>query len=385
MGENIHKVTKQNRSYPSVSMKIADLPPVDSTLLGPIDEQFMKLYLSFLKGKTQAGYTRLRLDDITPGHYVKDGESNIHQLHQTDAFGKAVANGIRSGGRPQLIVYWSQLCPKNSKWVCTDDQNILLGYKKLGFTFVPCTVLKPARLASEHAVIVVRKSDGPEISGIFQPLKAERAAVFRSGKSARADLKLGKKSLSKLRYRLKEHTLQFEQQTTYHSMLVAVLDHQLACICYFLKMQSDGQYDLAAGVVRQAYEGLLNLYLDWLSPEKIGSILELKSSIASIGYDDIEAKSLRKLFSMKFGKLADLIENTAKKSEINPIGRVIHRELYSELSAAAHQTYRQIQRRIENSETSLQTEFQVLERYLNVIVSGVYEIVRNETGSFLDD
>jgi hypothetical protein len=95
-----------------------------------------------------------------------------------------------------------------------------------------------------------------------------------------------------------------------------------------------GRIEHAEVLARVAYEGFLNFYIDWLSPEFFGPRLQLLSSVraAQGGGDSSLDDSLSVLDNLPL-----LLENTSEKARISPLGSFFHSSMYPPLSLVAHQ------------------------------------------------
>jgi hypothetical protein len=92
-------------------------------------------------------------------------------------------------------------------------------------------------------------------------------------------------------------------------------------------------------LVRSTYELFLNFYLDWLSPEQVGLVMQSVALLARTDSKAPEYGDLEEKVKRVFGGLANLCRNAAEKGRLSPLGSEMHERIYSGLSPIVHQDF----------------------------------------------
>jgi hypothetical protein len=303
------------------------------------DDRLLRMYKMEYQGEMNCALTRLPVSAITSGFYERQTNGVVHVSNLKQDSIPTMEQKIRGGVRPKIDVYWSPIAPGGGGYVCADDETTLAAYSKLNFTFVPCGVLRPRKVeASEASIWLEKRAKYVGLKKAVAPATRDDYASF-----AGPTLPPFSELLQFLMDKCKETRLSirsFHQDNGsgvhYHQMLYAVLrrhERILDSICSEVDL---GRAEHAEILTRVAYEGFLNFYIDWLSPEFFESRLQLLASIRSA------QTGSNKTLDCHLDVLANFVsflENTAEKGRVSPLGSFFHGLIYPPLSLATHRSY----------------------------------------------
>lgn len=121
---------------------------------------FLKKYVDFLTGKSNAYITRISLSKIKPGFYKRHNNQWIYVLDKINkAHLELIIQNIRIGNRLPLHLYHNlnNKCPYT--FICSDDVVIYEAYKTLGIEKVPAIVLGSKKYLEESAFVQKKFQD----------------------------------------------------------------------------------------------------------------------------------------------------------------------------------------------------------------------------------
>lgn len=128
------------------------------------------------------------------------------------------------------------------------------------------------------------------------------------------------------------------------------------------------------------YEGFLNFYLDWLSPEFFGIRLQVWAALKGR-----ETRGEKRIDDdwLVLQNFSSLFGNTAEKAKLSPLGQTYHDLIYPPLSLISHQAYGNV----EKEASSFDDEFRVSDmnarqigRWLSTLSAALLSRIRNDIG-----
>ncbi|MGZ8286678.1 MAG: hypothetical protein ACXW27_09730 [Allosphingosinicella sp.] len=322
------------------------------------------------------------------GFYRRSGSSTEHISNLNPDHVSTIAVPIKAGLRPVLGVYWSPHAPGDSKFVCSDDEIALAAYRLLGISKVPVLIYRPSTSAlPEAAIWCEKRGEDIRLAGSVPSSRSDAEMVFGTNDPP-IDLLIN--SLSERCQQVRSQILQFHQETAdgthYHHVLHATLKRHERLLDSIRVLVSSGRIEHAEGLLRIGYEAFLNFYLDWLSPGFFGPRLQLLSAVRHAEIDEQDPKNLA---SLK-GSLAvlqnftKLLETTAEKARLSPLGTVVHSLLYPPLSLVSHQTYGNVESEADSFHDAptknSETRTRQLGRWLDAITTAMVLRIRDDTG-----
>jgi hypothetical protein len=338
--------TELTRSPRLEEVQLEDLKD-DSTRV--TDGHFVKLYQSYASGKLTAIFTRIDIEQIIPGVFLRssDGLVTQHNFSADDEHVSHMAYEIRCGLRPALYLYKGIFGDSVGRFVCSDDVLLFHAYRHLGIKCVPAVLLgKPSSRLNESGIcvrarngrvkfestIAVERTHAPSFLGDnraladISPLQAIEK-LRRAAESACACIKafhIGAKSAHQVHYHQTIHSVAYR------------LAEALKAIELLLK--NDLAYQVRP-LVRSTYELFLNFYMDWLSPHHMGLVLQGVAALATQEKGTARYEVLDKAIRNTFGGLADICKNAAEKGRLSPLGQGMHESIYAALSPVVHQSF----------------------------------------------
>lgn len=369
------------RSPETFEVKVEDLK-IDPDF--QTDQGLVNAYKNLAKGKGRVALTRIATEQIHTGFYKRSsgGEiTHISNLKPEHAY--VMERQIRGGHRPVLDLFWNAHCANQGGFVCPDDENSLQAYRNANIAIVPCRIIKPKKIELPEAQIwLERGKQAVRISKSIPPHIKGYASFF--GKAELALSEAAPKLLdvcSGVRKEIEEFHHEAGLGLHYHEMLFAfVRRHELA-IETIADLLNKGRAEHSLAIMRVAYEGFLNFYLDWLAPEFFGPRFQLLAVLR-------QAESAnRPLENDAFGPLENfpgLLENAAQKARLSPLGTLYHTSLYPPLSLVVHQSYANIEKHALGFEECTQDLSELdekqLSRWLDLLTATIVVRVRNEVG-----
>lgn len=311
------------------------------------DKLFTSLYTKLLTGKIDAGLTRLDERKIKIGFYEWSNDGPKHFEDEKAKFVPMMERAIRSGERPLLHIYWSPVNPLTSKFVCADDQATLAAYRKCGIRRVPCLVMAPKPNSIHESAILFRGVSGDENYRGYLKKTPKTFAAIVGGKTLTPiqsiDLMIERCQL--VRGQVRAFHLECEERVHYHHTLhAAVRSHENTLMGIRILLEQ-GNASSAMALVRVAYEGFLNFYIDWLSPDFFGPRLHYVSITRVRNAQEKRLNDGKRMHDARdaVGNLIDLIDKTSSKAEISPLGEYFYDIVYPALSLVSHHDYSEIQ------------------------------------------
>lgn len=322
----------------------AELIRIDTLKQDPdfkVDEYFFKLVTAELRGKLKISLTRLRVESLTSGFYERERDATVFVSNRRQSSVDVLKRFIRSGGRPPVEVYWSALAPDGGGYVCPDSENVLGAYGELGFQIVPSRIMKPKLLPEAEGAIWIEARDSQaalakvvsprqpsSVPGIVDPTISDIATIVQQCTIASEDV----------RRSIREFNEPAGTNLHYHEMCYAVLRRHERLLNSLARLIGLGRLEHASMLARGAYEGFLNFYLDWLSPEFFGPRFQLLAAVRMSGSESPK-EDLACLVNF-----VELMENTASKASLTPLSSSNHNFIYPALSRVAHQSYGYVER-----------------------------------------
>jgi hypothetical protein len=299
--------------------------------------------LKVLKGEAPVALSRLPTAWLTEGFFVwKDGGPHLVQnrtLHDTS---NLLARRIRGGHRPAIEVYWSVINPAPQKYVCPDAEAILLGYRQAGVAEVPVRILDYEKDRLHESAVCIFET-GPR-EGFFHTVALDRDQYGSLIGRRRFRPSTAMSFLSRHCATLEQCVAAFHEpfdDISYHDTVRMQISRHRQILESMEILLRQGRIDHCFALVRLLYEGFLNHYLDWLSPEIFGPRLaglaefrRLQAQRRSAGEtcpDDAIRDALRGLMP--------LLETVEQKARLSPLGSLFYRIAYPSLSFVVHQDY----------------------------------------------
>jgi hypothetical protein len=365
--------------------EIVNLPiskiPVDPN--AGSDKQFIQLYQQVLLGKLYTAITRLPIDQIASGYYdFRNGSAvNIMKIESENVL--TMKRAIRTGWRPELLLYWSPLAPNGGGYVCSDDQAALAAYAKLKFLLVPARIMRPSNIDAPEAAfwleargqrVALHRTVAPVISkypslmGVSLPSFSEVVSVLveKCHETRQAIIALHENRKS---------------GTHYHQMLHAFLLRHQRLLDSISRLVALGRVEHAEALTRVGYEAFLNFYIDWLSPEFFGPRLQL---LAAVRASQNQGGDIRNEGLAALDNFVEFLENTSSKGRISPLGSFFHNLIYPPLCRVAHQSYSHLEQ--EASEFNVDdppmpaSRTDQLARWIDVLTAALVLRVENDVG-----
>lgn len=327
--------------------------------------------------------TRLPISIIISGYCERQADETVisSDLNQEDI--PFMERMIRGGSRPSLDLYWSPLAPGGGAYVCADDETALAAYSRLNFTSVPCRVLRPKKVeASEASIWLETHGERVRLKKAVAPILDTYKSFVGSGFPPFCDIV---RILFEQCERTRSAIVAFHEDdgsgVHYHQMLHAVLRRHERALDSISRLVELGRTEHAEALTRVAYEGFLNFYVDWLSPEFFSRRLQLLSTVRSAQSNG------RRSLDDSLGVLTnfpEFLENTSDKARISPLGSFFHSSIYPPLSLVAHQSYVHLEDEASSFGDSDLSDspgrVKQLGRWLDVLTAALVVRVRNDIG-----
>lgn len=369
-----------SRRRPIVEIPTSKLPIPNEFRL---NDTLVQLYSKLNRGEINLALTRLPISSITSGYYEREANgavifSNLNQNHIP-----IMQRTIRGGCRPSLDLYWTPLAPGGGGYVCADDETALAAYSRLNFAWVPCKVLRPKKVqASEASIWLEKHGEVVRLKKAVAPVGDMYKSFVGSGFPPFCDLV---RVLIDHCESTRSAIFSFHQDdgsdVHYHQMLHAFIRRHERTLDSISRLVELGRTEHAEALARVAYEGFLNFYIDWLSPEFFGPRLQLLSSIRSAQSRGVRSQDDGLAVLDNF---PDFLENTSEKGRISPLGSFFHSSIYPPLSLVTHQSYTHLEDEASSFEDralpDLSARVKQLGRWLDVLTAALVLRVRNDIG-----
>jgi hypothetical protein len=367
-----------SRRRPTVNIAISKLTIPEDV---KVNDTLVQLYLKLDKGEIHCALTRVPISSIISGYCERKENHTVISSNLTLQYVPVLEQAIRGGSRPLLDLYWSPLAPGGGAYVCADDETVLAAYLRLNFAWVPCRVLRPKKVkASEASIWLEKHGELVRLKKVVAPIVDTYKSFVGEGFPPFYDLV---HALIDHCQRTRSAIVTFHKDdgsgVHYHQMLHAFLrrhERALDSICRLVEL---GRTEHAEALTRVAYEGFLNFYIDWLSPEFFGPRLQLLSAARSAQTTDHTSRNHGLTVLDNF---VEFLENTSEKARISPLGSFFHSTIYPPLSLVAHQSYGHLEEEASSfGETNLPdspSRVKQLGRWLDVLTTALVLRVRND-------
>lgn len=310
----------------------------------PRSEALLELILAFYKGKLDGVLTRLPTRALNVCVELSGKTPEIIALPVNENSVTAVAQAIRSGARPTILVYQSKY---DSRYISSDDANTVAAYLKSGIDVVPCLVLGvPKEL--EEGGLVVRGLEST--ANIYVATKAAKA-TDRLPSLGQGDDAIH--ALVKLAQQTKENIRTIDPgfdrlQTHWVYILYSVCERLERLLFSTNVLMKKSLNEESAILVRSLYELALTFHLNWISPEFCGGYLQLVGrgrGVVTAALRELKAarpngvsREQHKAQISSHQKMYKLCISPKLKAELAPLG-VLHERVYEWLSGATHQEF----------------------------------------------
>jgi hypothetical protein len=295
------------------------------------DRQFMRLYENSLLGKIDVSLTRLDEETITSGFYERsENVIRHHTNYDRTSILKAIVS-LKSGTISPIFVYWNAHNPSSEKWVCPDDEVVLAAYRELKFKFVPCIILLPKEIPRVHGAVWLRGENNPAYRKTVRGIPKSTINVFFDDDSEVSNgFERSIAECSAAISLIEKYYPNIVKSTSYYEMLGCTVQIHTKNLLAIQMLLDKELYEQAVAILRMMYEGYLNFYLDWLSPEFFGPRLQYMSMIGfSSAAKDKET----------IGSLYKLLGSVENKARLSNLGEDYYRSNYKFFSDIVHQSY----------------------------------------------
>lgn len=331
------KKTEHSRSEKTVRVKPSDIGVNDDF---EADDIYTKLYQAAHLGKISIGHTRVDEAAITQGFYRRSHGATEHVVDQPSKYIELMADRIRGGSRPPLLLYWNPLCPHASKLVCPDDQLTLAAYRLIGIRKVPAQILGPRKSSLEESALIF-KGNPTDFDGVMAVQAQGFVGVSGAGEDGFSDdMRLLASLCDRGLAAIKAFHADAGVGSHYHQALFARVYRHKRCLESIAGLLEIGNVDHAVVLTRILYEGFLEFYLDWLAPNQMGPVIHYVSQYErSRGPKNNDGLRHPR---EHVGGLYDLISNVKRKASVSCLGVAFYELAYPALSSVVHQGYNEL-------------------------------------------
>ena len=323
------------------------------------DDFFLSKYQDYLLGKSRAYETRISIDKIIPGFYKRKGNSwKYIKNSQEKSSISVVMKQIRNGNRPALFLYHNLNQECKYQFVCSDDEITYYAYKELNMFSIPAMVLISKKeleeSAFEYRMFYPKKDE--RVNCIFSVVPVNKKTTYSLlGEDMPESIPNGLIQL--VSYiniaieKLKNFHLNSGKEIHYHHIIYSILLRAKELIESIRLLISNNYYIQSACLVRNLYELMLNLYITWLSPCRITSIVQLTSNYSVSEWTELGNKLMterisngsQKEIAEKINKCHlyayNLTNKVIEKARIHPFGEEFYTNIYSFLSKISHDDF----------------------------------------------
>jgi hypothetical protein len=361
-----------------------------------VDEYLVRLYQNYYSGKLGSLLTRVDIRRVHPGVFLRNSDGEVGQFEATvdQRYVEAEAYRIRCGHRPSLTLYKGIFGDTIDGFVCSDDVLSYQAYRLVGINYVPAIILgRPKKMLEESAICLLAKNGNIQFNGTLALPRRKVGSLIGSSEviGALGPLKAVRKlrsTVSKVGEVVRQFHIKSEDQNIYyHHCLYSVvyrISEALSAIELLLRARMEYQI---RPIVRSTYELFLNFYLDWLSPEKVGPVMQGAAVLARTGRKHHGHQELTESMHRAFGGLVDLCRNAADKGRLSPLGHELHDRIYSGLSPAVHQDFgvaHEYGAALEKGRPEKLSKSELLEivRWLDIIVTATVVRLLDDVGGW---
>lgn len=323
------------------------------------DKIFLKKYVDFLAGKSNAYITRISLSKIKPGFYKRYNNQWVYIVDKINKIHvKAMIREIRIGNRPALHLYHNvnNECPYT--FICSDDVVIYEAYKTLGIHKVPAILLGSKKDLEESAFVQKKFQDAlnNDVYLIYSTININKilnSSLLGSNLNIRVIDGIMKieEYFNTLKLSLQKFHLAGTFEIHYHEVLYSILlriEEMLKSIRILL---IEGLIFQATCILRSLYELSLNFYISWLSPYDMTQMLQISSALSELEWKRIcEAQYQEQLSQASNQEFINTINKTKlyqynfvnkviEKARLSPLGEVFYSKVYTFLSDIVHHDF----------------------------------------------
>ncbi|WP_155623944.1 hypothetical protein [Burkholderia territorii] len=366
------------------------------------DEVFVRQYQNYIRGRTNAYYTRICEKDIFAGYYRDDAEAAPVVQSTPDEIIDARCAQIRGGRRPTILLRENHDVADAPRFFCCDSLTALAAYRRLGFSLVPAAIFStqvPPGLthsAFEVSIATNLGDTSPRVAG-FRPCKVDSLLATRLDDLTFPDaLVFLEQRVENVLEKLQSFHADGYETLHYHDMLHSTLVRTRDYLSGARLLLNAGLHSQAISLYRSLYELHLNFYVDWLAPEN--SWMELAYAV------NVDSRYLNRLsteLSESFSRgrpkqqaeqltkrallLARWLGIVKNKASFVPVGIGLHDVYYGYLSSVQHQDFREAANHANRFRSedyqAVDAECQDwLRQLVNITVSETLELVESDIG-----
>lgn len=346
------------RTWPTTNLPLDQLKsPEWSSGLDPI---FQKKYSAFLEGNLTVYNTRVSLSNVRPGFYLHQRSGGFD--YQCDEPPQDVvddlAKAIREGHRPTLYLYGNVNTADPVRYLCPDDVASYRAYLSLRIEKVPATILSTHRRTWEESAIGLRcyriGDRNPAHIHSVEVFNPEKLPAFISDAALSTDFEqhipLLRSAIAQAKAAIKNFHAGPASALHYHHTLHSALARLDDTLYSILLLAREGLWYQAVPLVRVLYETSLNFYLDWLAPETMHPFLALSAVLTDAQVKQLieektpksevrASKQAREALQRALDRTFSLVRSVQQKARLSPLGNAFYENMYSFLSAVAHQDF----------------------------------------------
>lgn len=308
------------------------------------DPQFTKLFVSTMRGEIPLALSRMNVTKITSGFYRWNSGQAEH-VESTDEDGiRSLVGDIKLGRRPALYLYWSRIGSKAGEFVCTDDQNVLAAYKRLGIRRVPVRIMNPKADRLDEGAILIGSEKRPFWGSRPSPRKHYEALFNPKTVTLKEVLDEFEIRFTTAAAKVLDFDWSENREPHYHQFLRAASLRNARLLGSIRLLCGAGNVDHAFALARLLYEASINTYIDWLAPDWVGPRFQYMSIMAR----DRTNRSNRRPRKIEIPDVLDsptknFLESVEQKARLYPATEHFYRIAYPRLSSTAHQDYRALE------------------------------------------
>ncbi|NIF11191.1 MULTISPECIES: hypothetical protein [unclassified Burkholderia] len=367
------------------------------------DEVFVRQYANYIRGRTNAYYTRICEKDIFAGYYRDDAEAAPVIQSTPDEIVDARCAQIRSGRRPTILLRENHGIANAPRFFCCDSLTALAAYRRLGFSLVPAAIFStqvPPGLTHSAFEVSIATNWGdtsPRVAG-FRPCNVDSLFATRLDDLTFPDaLAFLEQRVENVLQKLQSFHAEGYETLHYHDTLHSTLVRTRDYLSGARLLLNAGLHSQAVSLYRSLYELHLNFYVDWLAPEN--SWMELAYAVNA---DNLYLKRLVMKLSEGFSQgrpkqqadqltkrallLARWLGVVANKASFAPVGIGLHGVYYGYLSSVQHQDFREAAShanrfRSEHYQVIDEGRQNWLRQLVNITVTETLDLIESDIGT----
>lgn len=349
------------------------------------DPQFQSKLIKVMKGEAPVALTRLPVSHIVEGFYRKTSGQPEHVVNRelVEGAGRLI-QAIRGGHRPSIEVYWSALNPRPHKYVCPDAEAAVVAYRELGISQIPVRVMnaKKSRL-TESAICIYEAGEREGYShSIVVPRTRYRSFWGASPPKPEDAIARLAQLCAPLEAEIARFHKPFLEIHYHHVIREQVIRHRELLESMGLLL-SIGRVSHCFALLRLMYEGFLNHYLDWLSPEIFGPRLHALSAFRRHQARERREDRVCKDDEIRdaLGGLLPLLESVEQKAQLSPLGGSFYRSVYPTLSFVVHQDYGEKSAPLDWGEADSARDAEILVIWADAITATLLWTISSDLGN----